>query len=135
MSINAFFEFLLSAMSAQQGAPQPAAGVQVLLDAEKEANRLVAAARQYRTDRLRAARSEAALELAALKDARARDYAEVESRLMAELQAGAQTSAAELEAAMAEMRRETVARVDAASALLVRSVCDVRPSLHPNAAL
>ena len=67
-------------------ASAPASGVQILLDAEKEANRIVASARQYRVERIRAARAEAAVDVAALKEARSREYAGVEAELLAELE-------------------------------------------------
>ena len=113
----------------------PATGVQILLDAEKEANRIVAQARAYRTERLRAARDSAAADLAALREARAADYAAVEARLLAELQADAEREAAEVHGQLEALRAGAADRVGAAARVLVDSVVNVRPAMHPNASV
>ncbi len=113
----------------------PASGVQILLDAEKEANRVVSQARTYRTERLRAARDSAAADLAALREARAAEYAEIEARLLAELHEDAAREAAGVEAQLAELRDGAAGGVESAARVLVHTVVSVCPEMHPNASV
>ena len=55
------------------------AGIQTLLEAEKEAGKIVQKARQYRTQRLKDARVEAQVELEGLKTAKMAEYKKLES--------------------------------------------------------
>ncbi|KAI9620839.1 hypothetical protein H4Q26_013509 [Puccinia striiformis f. sp. tritici PST-130] len=62
-------------MSAQQSQ-----GIQALLDAEKEAARIVEKAREYRSQKLKDARGEAAKEIESLKSKREEEFKEFEQQ-------------------------------------------------------
>ncbi|CAJ0633374.1 18394_t:CDS:2 [Entrophospora sp. SA101] len=65
-------------------AAQNSQGIQKLLEAEKEASMIVEKARQYRVDRLKAARTEAAKEIEALKEQKNLEFKAFEAELDAE---------------------------------------------------
>ncbi|KAJ3197475.1 H(+)-transporting V1 sector ATPase subunit G [Irineochytrium annulatum] len=56
------------------------AGIQTLLEAEKEASKIVTKARQYRVQRLKDARTEAAKEIEVLKQEKNREFANYETQ-------------------------------------------------------
>ncbi|KXS17564.1 H+-ATPase G subunit [Gonapodya prolifera JEL478] len=58
------------------------AGIQTLLEAEKEAAKIVAKARQYRIQRLKDARTEATKEIEALKSQKAADFSTFEKQFL-----------------------------------------------------
>ncbi|KAK9898409.1 V-type ATPase [Cystobasidium minutum MCA 4210] len=108
------------------------AGIQTLLDAEKEAAKIVAKAREYRTQRVKDARGEAAKEIEAYK-----------SKQEAEFQAFEKEHTGDNDALAAELDKQTDSQLDDIRAQfgrnkqsvvdkLLERVIDVEPSLHRN---
>lgn len=110
----------------------PSGGVQVLLDAEKEANRLVQQSREYRVERLKEARNEAAAEVAALKRAKNEEYAAFEQEILKSLEADVAAALETTTSDLQQMREAVKGKMDAASQFLVDSVCTITPNLHVN---
>ncbi|TPX39032.1 hypothetical protein SeMB42_g06508 [Synchytrium endobioticum] len=110
-------------------------GIQTLLEAEKEASKIVAKARQYRTQRLKDARTEAVKEIEALKADKNAEF------VIFEKQYGGSSSDAvakvdvETEHALTQIQEHYRTNKDTVIAKLLHAVGTVKPELHPNAAM
>ncbi|PJF19723.1 V-type ATPase, G subunit [Paramicrosporidium saccamoebae] len=107
-----------------------APGVQVLLDAEKEANRQIQAARQC-TD----ARADAHHEIEALKRSKQTEYTEYERTVMGSLEATVEEYGRETAVALEEIKRVGEQKSAEAAKVLLATVIKVEPQIHRNAAL
>ncbi|KAI5829618.1 V-type ATPase [Schizophyllum commune Tattone D] len=73
------FQGIFGARGNPEVAAQQSQGIQTLLEAEKEAAKIVQQARQYRTQRLKDARSEAAKEIEEYKKAKEAEFKSFEA--------------------------------------------------------
>merc|ERR1712093_736029 len=108
------------------------AGIQTLLDAEKEAAKIVQKARDYRTQRVKDARGEAAKEIEAYK-----------TKVEREFQAIEQEHSGDNDAAQSELDKQTEQQIESIKAdfgknrqavvdKLLERVTEVQPELHKN---
>ncbi|KAK9460221.1 H+-ATPase G subunit-domain-containing protein [Lipomyces oligophaga] len=113
---------------------QSSVGIQTLLEAEKEAQAIVAKARSYRTQKLKDARTEAQKEIAAYKEAKETEFKKFEgehsssnTKAEEEANAGVQTELVEIKEAAAKAKDKVISE-------LIEAVTKPKPSLHINAA-
>ncbi|KAI8916753.1 hypothetical protein PhCBS80983_g04442 [Powellomyces hirtus] len=114
---------------------QSAQGIQTLLEAEKEASRVVAKSRQYRTQRLKDARSEAQKDIEALKAQKNKEFSEFEKQngggsddTVAKANAETEQQLKEVNALYAKNKAQVVDK-------LLSGIISVSPQVHPNAKL
>lgn len=122
-------------------------GMQVLLDAEKEANRQVQAARQCniiqqlllkrvdRVQRLKDARCEGQAEIEALKQSKNAEYQAYEKNILGSLDSSVQEYSRLTEDKLVAVRETCVSKKGDMVNLLVDAVCKVEPEMHCNAVL
>lgn len=113
-------------------APSAAPGVQVLLDAEREASRQIQQARQHRVQRLKDARAEAQTEIEALKRAKQEEYEAFERSLLGGLDECVKEYARETEASLEEVKAVAGEKSPEMVKLLLETVNRVEPCPHPN---
>ncbi|KAK9722473.1 hypothetical protein K7432_002662 [Basidiobolus ranarum] len=108
-------------------------GIQTLLEAEKEASRIVQQAKQYRVQRLKEARSEAAKEIEVLKAEKAQEFKTMEQEHLGSSDQGSQAILNEteeqkrlVEVAFNENKEKVLAK-------LLETVTNVKPKIHVNA--
>ncbi|KAF9584987.1 H(+)-transporting V1 sector ATPase subunit G [Lunasporangiospora selenospora] len=111
------------------------AGIQRLLEAEKEASRIVQKARQYRVQRLKEARAEASKEIEDLKASKndafknfEQEHAGSSDQISHRVEVETEQKRVEIEAAFAKNRGAVLAK-------LLETVYSVEPKIHPNARL
>lgn len=97
---------------------QPA-GIQIILDAEKEATRLVQQARKYRLDRLKEARTEAQHEIESLKREKQIQYQKYEQQLLKELEDNRQKERVGVEEQLKETERMAMEKSEQVIELLM----------------
>ncbi|KAI9225303.1 MAG: H+-ATPase G subunit-domain-containing protein [Piptocephalis tieghemiana] len=108
-------------------------GIQTLLEAEKEASKIVAKARQYRVQRLKDARTEASKEIEELKARRASEFQHME-----------QGDSGSADAFVKDLQKDTQEKIDAVRqaydannekviSFLLNKIIDVEAKVHPNA--
>lgn len=100
---------------------------------EREAQEIVTEARQYRTERLKAAKSDAQVEIEAYKAKKADELKEFEAKFAGandELEKEAQKEA---ETGLLEINKLASEKKDTVVKLLVESVATAKPELHINA--
>ncbi|CAG8453267.1 5638_t:CDS:2 [Paraglomus occultum] len=114
------------------GAASNSQGIQTLVEAEKEAAKIVQKARQYRVDRLKAARTEAAKEIEALKAQKNEEFQQFETehagssdQSFAKITAETETKLAQIQEAFNEHKAAVIER-------LLSAVTTVEPTLHAN---
>ncbi|CCA72674.1 probable vacuolar atp synthase subunit g (vma-10) [Serendipita indica DSM 11827] len=100
-------------------------GIQTLLEAEKDAAKVVQEARQYRTQKLKDARSEAAKELEAYKQKKDAEHAGVTQANQKAIDEETDQKLKALEASYNENKDKVVKK-------LLDRVLLVKPELHPN---
>ncbi|ORX88902.1 V-type ATPase [Basidiobolus meristosporus CBS 931.73] len=108
-------------------------GIQTLLEAEKEASRIVQQAKQYRVQRLKEARSEAAKEIEAIKAEKAEEFKVLEQQHLGTSDQGSQAVLKEtqeniklVEVAFEQNKEKVLAK-------LLETVTNVKPKIHVNA--
>ncbi|KAI9189367.1 H(+)-transporting V1 sector ATPase subunit G [Blastocladiella emersonii ATCC 22665] len=114
-------------------AAQNSAGIQTLLEAEKEAGKIVQRARQYRVERLKEARKEAEKEIQALKQQKVAEYGKFEKENAGTKDAFAAKVDADTEARLVQTAQDFEKGRDAVIDKLVAAVTRVKPTLHVNA--
>ncbi|ORZ32856.1 H+-ATPase G subunit-domain-containing protein [Catenaria anguillulae PL171] len=124
---------LLNVLGVLYSAAQNSSGIQTLLEAEKEAGKIVQRARQYRVDRLKEARKEAEKEILALKQQKVAEYAKFEKENSGNKDAFAAKIDQETEARLAQTVTDYEKGREAVIAKLVGAVTRVEPKLHQNA--
>ncbi|KAK9378201.1 H+-ATPase G subunit-domain-containing protein [Kockiozyma suomiensis] len=112
---------------------QSSTGIQTLLEAEKEAQAIVAKARAYRTQKLKDARSEASKEISAYKASKETEFKEFEgqhsssnSKAEEEANAGVQQELIDIKALAAKAKDSVIVE-------LIEAVTKPTPTLHINA--
>ncbi|RSH85873.1 H(+)-transporting V1 sector ATPase subunit G [Apiotrichum porosum] len=103
-------------------------GIQTLLEAEKEAAKVVAKARQYRIQKLKDARSEAAKEIEEYKAAKDAEFKKFESETSSSQSTIDTTTKDQLATLDSDIKKNG----DAATKKIVGRVLSVEPKLHPN---
>lgn len=108
-------------------------GIQSLLKTEKEAQEIVAKARQYRANKLKAAKSDAQVEIEAYKAKKAEELKKFEDEFNGsneQLEADAEN---EVKTELAKIKKTAQEKKDAVVKLLVDSIVTPKPDLHINA--
>lgn len=100
-------------------------GIQIILDAEKEATKLVQQARKYRLDRLKEARIEAHREIESLKQEKQKQYQEYEQQLLEELEENRQKERTGVEQQLNETEKLAMEKNDQIIELLMEKVVHV----------
>ncbi|KAI0629294.1 H+-ATPase G subunit-domain-containing protein [Trametes polyzona] len=113
-------------------AGQQSQSIQTLLEAEKEAAKVVQQARQYRVQRLKDARSEAAKEIEEYKKTKEAEFKAFEASHAGNTQAAQATIDKETEGKQREIRAQYEAHKDAVVKKLLDRVVLVKPELHRN---
>ncbi|KAI9464194.1 H+-ATPase G subunit-domain-containing protein [Boletus coccyginus] len=113
-------------------AAQPSQGIQTLLEAEKEAAKIVQQARQYRVQRLKDARSEGSREIDEYRHAKESEFKAFEASY-----AGNTTSAQEAVDRETELKLQRITDAfgtnkDAVIKKLLDRVVLIKPELHRN---
>ncbi|RKO85369.1 H+-ATPase G subunit-domain-containing protein, partial [Blyttiomyces helicus] len=134
MSCNAWHEWgeelppwPLAERSREQEKAQSAQGIQTLLEAEKDASKIVAKARQYRIQRLKDARTEAAKEIEALKAERNKEFANFEKQYSGSSDDTFSKVNAETETRLVEVAEAYQKNREAVFDLLMEKVVTVEP--------
>ncbi|CAH1760364.1 11555_t:CDS:2 [Entrophospora sp. SA101] len=113
-------------------AAQNSQGIQKLLEAEKEASMIVEKARQYRVDRLKAARTEAAKEIEALKEQKNLEFKAFEAehlgssdQIFAKLDAETEIKLESIQMAFKDNKDSVIDK-------LLSTITTVQPKVHMN---
>jgi len=112
---------------------QNSAGIQTLLDAERDAQKIVQKARSYRTQKVKDARSSAQKEIEEYKQQKEEEFKAFESKhtgVNAEIQKQADKEA---EQKLQEIRQLGVQKRGKVLEDLLKAVTDVKPEMHRNA--
>ncbi|KAJ5177418.1 Vacuolar (H+)-ATPase G subunit [Penicillium coprophilum] len=115
-------ERLLVNMSAQNSA-----GIQTLLDAEREAQKIVQKAREYRTQRIRDAKSEAQKEIEEYKNQKEEEYKKFEGEHSSGYKVAQEEADKEAEVKLQEIKDAGKKQGDKVVADLIRVTTDVKP--------
>jgi len=107
-------------------------GIQTLLEAEKEAAKIVQEARQYRVQRLKDARAEAQKEIDAYRHAKEHEFAEIEKEKKALIDVAQQRVDKDTEAKLATVKDSFSKNKNAVVEKLLDRVILVEPKLHRN---
>ncbi|KAG0246044.1 H+-ATPase G subunit-domain-containing protein [Mortierella sp. GBAus27b] len=110
-------------------------GIQKLLEAEKDAGRIVQKARQYRAERLKDARTEAAKEIDKLKAEKDEAFKAFEQEHAGSSDQKTQRVEVETEQKRAEIEDAFAKNRAAVLQKLLDTVYTVEPKIHPNARL
>ncbi|KAF9974027.1 H(+)-transporting V1 sector ATPase subunit G [Actinomortierella ambigua] len=108
-------------------------GIQTLLEAEKEASRIVQKARQYRVQRLKDARAEAAKEIEELKAAKNQAFKVFEQQHAGSSDETSHRVQAETEQKRVEIEAQFAKNRDVVLKMLLDTVYTVEPKIHRNA--
>ncbi|KAL7747534.1 hypothetical protein RI367_007126 [Sorochytrium milnesiophthora] len=111
---------------------QNANGISTLLEAEKEASKIVQKAREYRVARLKDARKEAEKEIAAAKAQKVAEYERFEKEHAGSTDAHVQKVNADIEARLVQTQRDFEQNKNLVLQKLVQAVVNVKPELHRN---
>ncbi|CAB4428668.1 V-type ATPase [Rhizophagus irregularis] len=113
-------------------AHQNSQGIQTLLDAEKEAAKIVQKARQYRVQRLKDARTEAAKEIEALKAEKNAEFQNFESEHAGFSDQSSTQLNAETDAKLAAIQTAFDKNKNAVIEKLLTAVTTAEPKMHIN---
>ncbi|KAI0641969.1 H+-ATPase G subunit-domain-containing protein [Trametes meyenii] len=113
-------------------AGQQSQSIQTLLEAEKEAAKVVQQARQYRVQRLKDARSEAAREIEEYKKSKEAEFKAFEASHAGNTQNAQASVDRETEAKQKEIRVQYESNKDKVVKKLLDRVVLVKPELHRN---
>ncbi|OQE26887.1 hypothetical protein PENFLA_c006G04451 [Penicillium flavigenum] len=112
----------IASMSAQNSA-----GIQTLLDAEREAQKIVQKAREYRTQRIRDAKSEAQKEIEEYKNQKEEEYKKFEGEHSSGYKVSEAEADKEAEVKLQEIKDAGKKQGDKVVADLIRVTTDVKP--------
>ncbi|KAK3899344.1 H+-ATPase G subunit-domain-containing protein [Staphylotrichum tortipilum] len=107
---------------------QNSAGIQTLLDAEREASKIVQKAREYRTKRVREARDEAKKEIEAYRADKEAEYRAFESQHTQGNKAAEDGANREADAKIEEIKQAAKAGQEDVIKNLLSAVFDVHPT-------
>ncbi|KIS67241.1 putative vacuolar atp synthase subunit g (vma-10) [Mycosarcoma maydis] len=113
-------------------AAQQSQGIQTLLEAEKEAAKIVQKARTYRTQKLKDARSEASKEIEQLKSNKEKEFNDFQKEHEGSTSSSQTTVDKETEQKLEELNKAFDANRDQVIAKLLDRVVDVKTELHRN---
>ncbi|RUS30444.1 H+-ATPase G subunit-domain-containing protein [Jimgerdemannia flammicorona] len=108
-------------------------GIQTLLEAEKEAAKIVQKAKQFRTERLKAARTEAAKEIDTLKAQKNAEYQAFDTEHSGEADQLVAKVSQETEAKLIEVQTAFAQNKEIVIAKLLETMTNVQPAVHVNA--
>ncbi|KAJ3083192.1 H(+)-transporting V1 sector ATPase subunit G, partial [Quaeritorhiza haematococci] len=107
-------------------------GIQTLLEAEKEASKIVQKARQYRVQRLKDARTEAAKEIEELKAQKMKEFQAFEQQYSGSNDAAFTKISAETEERLAAVNAAYRENKDMVIEKMLVSIAKVKPEIHRN---
>ncbi|KAF9515081.1 hypothetical protein BS47DRAFT_1328354 [Hydnum rufescens UP504] len=107
-------------------------GIQTLLEAEKEAAKVVQQARQYRLQRLKDARSQAQKEIEEYRKTKDEEFRKIEGQRKGLIETAQATVDKETEAKLKVVQESLTKNRDAVVKKLLDRVVLVRPELHRN---
>ncbi|KAJ6071228.1 Vacuolar (H+)-ATPase G subunit [Penicillium canescens] len=108
---------------------QNSAGIQTLLDAEREAQKIVQQAREYRTKRIRDAKAEAQKEIEEYKSQKEEEYKKFETEHSSGFKKAEDDANKETEAKLQEIKDAGKKQGDKVVADLLRVTTDVKPEV------
>ncbi|KAI9355416.1 H+-ATPase G subunit-domain-containing protein [Zopfochytrium polystomum] len=112
---------------------QNSQGIQTLLEAEKDASKIVTKARQYRVQRLKDARAEAAKEIEALKAEKNKEFADFEKQFSGSADDSYGKVNAETDAKLAEIAEVYKKHKALVIEKMIAATVKVEPTVHVNA--
>ncbi|KAL7411382.1 H+-ATPase G subunit-domain-containing protein [Mrakia frigida] len=113
-------------------AAQQSAGIATLLEAEKEASKVVQVARQYRTQKLKDARSEAAKEIETYKAKKEEEFKQYEKEHAGSSTSSQSTIDTSTEQSLSTLRSSFSTNRPSVVQKLLDRVVLVKPELHRN---
>ncbi|EJD43772.1 V-type ATPase [Auricularia subglabra TFB-10046 SS5] len=113
-------------------AAQQSQGIQTLLEAEKEAAKVVQQARAYRVQKLKDARSEAEKEIAEYKAQKENEFQAYSSERSGSTQTSQSAVDKDTDAKLAQIQAVYAQRKDAVVKKLLERAVLIEPTLHPN---
>ncbi|KAG0139978.1 hypothetical protein CROQUDRAFT_665781 [Cronartium quercuum f. sp. fusiforme G11] len=113
-------------------AAQQSQGIQALLDAEKEAAKIVEKAREYRSQKLKDARGEAAKEIEALRSKREEEFQLFQSTHSGSTESQQREIDADTESKIESIRAQFEKNRPTVVDKLLEKVIDVQPEPHRN---
>ncbi|KAI3647159.1 hypothetical protein MP228_007380 [Amoeboaphelidium protococcarum] len=108
-------------------------GIQTLLEAEREASKVVTKARQYRVQKLKDAKSDAVKEVEALKAQKEKEYQDFLANLNVSDDSAKLNQL--LEQKLEEIKTQTAQHKEEVIQKLLDAVLRIKPQVHPNAQL
>ncbi|KAJ3416517.1 H(+)-transporting V1 sector ATPase subunit G [Chytridiales sp. JEL 0842] len=108
-------------------------GIQTLLEAEKDASKIVTKARQYRVQRLKDARTEAAKEIEVLKAEKQKEFLEYEKQYVGNTDDSYAKVNQETDQKLVEINEAFKTNQDLVFRKLLEAVVNVDPKVHINA--
>lgn len=121
------------AIKANQSA-QNSSGIQTLLEAERKAHEIVQHARAYRTQRLKAAKTDAAQEVEEYKQKKEQEFRASESKNTGQSSEIKTKAEAEVVEELKTIKADTSKKRDEVINYLLEAVTTAHPTLHINAA-
>ncbi|KAI5453692.1 hypothetical protein NCC49_005511 [Naganishia albida] len=115
-----------------QQATQQSQGIQTLLEAEKEAAKVVQKARQYRVQKLKDARSEAAKEIEAYKVQKQKDYEAYEAEHKSQTSTNQHSIDESTNKQLAEIKADVEKNRSNVIDKILKRVTQTHPALHKN---
>ncbi|KAJ7583305.1 H+-ATPase G subunit-domain-containing protein [Mycena floridula] len=113
-------------------AAQQSQGIQTLLEAEKEAAKIVQQAREYRVKKLRDARTEATKEIEEYKKAKEGEFKAFETSHAGTTSSAQVSIDRETETKLSSISKSYTGNKDAVVKKLLERVVQVKPELHRN---
>ncbi|RPB23719.1 V-type proton ATPase subunit G [Terfezia boudieri ATCC MYA-4762] len=111
---------------------QNSAGIQTLLDAEREAQKIVAKARTYRTQRVKDARTEAQKEIENYKSQKESEFQKFQAEHSGSVQKLESQAVKDAEGALQRIMDAGVKKGAEVVQILIRGVTEVKPKPHRN---
>ncbi|KAJ5233385.1 V-type proton ATPase subunit G [Penicillium citrinum] len=108
---------------------QNSAGIQTLLDAEREAQKIVQQAREYRTKRIRDAKSEAQKEIEEYRSQKENEYKKFEAEHSSGFKTAEADANKETENKLKEIEASGKKQGDKVVADLIKATTDVKPQV------
>lgn len=108
-------------------------GIQTLLNAEKEAHKIVSEARTYRTNRLKAAKIDAAAEITAYKQKKDQELKRYEAEHSGLNESADKAAELEVQAELEAIQKTAATKKKDVVKLLIDAVTNPTPELHINA--
>ncbi|KAJ5698162.1 hypothetical protein N7462_000167 [Penicillium macrosclerotiorum] len=108
---------------------QNSAGIQTLLDAEREAQKIVQQAREYRTKRIRDAKSEAQKEIEEYRNSKEEEFKKFEAEHSSGFKTAEEDAGKEAEEKLKEIQAAGKQQGDKVVDDLIRATTDVKPQV------